>query len=244
MKYLGVKNWNRFQHYGDRRPSWIKTHVEILDNFDFTNLPDNSRSHLMLIWILASKTGNLIPKNPIWVRNKILATSRVNLDLLIQNGFLEELSDSEVEKRRSDFASKSLAKRSKNARLEREEDDQEKDDQDDQEEEREEEKPTTASEPIFLTFKCDGKVKTWDLLESRVQRYEANYKTIDVRDQMRRAWQWLDDNPHKRKTPRGMPNYLTSWLNRAVDWKRDNPSKSKEYGLTYNSKASDESLPF
>ena len=91
--YLRVVNLERFQHYKDRSPPWIKLHAQTLESYEFARLQDASKAHLMLIWLLASRTGNRIPNDPIWVRNKIGAREDVNLDELQLFGFLEPEQD-------------------------------------------------------------------------------------------------------------------------------------------------------
>ena len=89
MTHLRVKNWGRFQQYKDRTPPWIKLHTDLLDNYEFSALPDASKAHLILIWVLASKVDNKIPARPDWIATKIFATEPVDLELLIEAGFLE-----------------------------------------------------------------------------------------------------------------------------------------------------------
>lgn len=38
--FLRVKNFDRFQHYKDRTPPWIKLYNDLLDDYDFSCLPD------------------------------------------------------------------------------------------------------------------------------------------------------------------------------------------------------------
>lgn len=87
-KFLSVKNWSDFQHYKDRTPPWIKLHNSLLDSYEFECLPDASKAHLLCIWMLASRTGNKIPNNAEWIKKKIGASSKVDLDLLIESEFL------------------------------------------------------------------------------------------------------------------------------------------------------------
>jgi len=88
MQYLSVKNWDEFQHYKDRNPPWIKLHNQLLEDFDYACLPDASKSHLIAIWLLASRTNNKIPADKRWVAAKIGANTEVDLKLLIESGFL------------------------------------------------------------------------------------------------------------------------------------------------------------
>jgi hypothetical protein len=52
------KNWRTFQHYGNRRPPWIKLHRELLDDKDFMCLPLASKAIAPLLWLLASESKN------------------------------------------------------------------------------------------------------------------------------------------------------------------------------------------
>ena len=88
MKYLRVKNWDEFQHYKDRSPPWIKLHRDLLTDYDFLLLPDIQKGHLMMLWLLASQMDGRIPYDPQWVAQRIGATSEVDLDALIEPGWL------------------------------------------------------------------------------------------------------------------------------------------------------------
>lgn len=88
MRYLRVKNWSEFQHYRDRLPPWIKLHRALLDDYEFTRLPDESKAHLVLIWLLASHHDGRVPEDPKWIAEKIGAKRRVDLAILLQSGWL------------------------------------------------------------------------------------------------------------------------------------------------------------
>lgn len=88
MRTFSVKNFDRFQHYKDRSPPWIKLYNELLDDYEFGLLPDATKMHLVAIWLLASRSENKIPFDPKWVGNRINATDAVNLQLLADNGFI------------------------------------------------------------------------------------------------------------------------------------------------------------
>ena len=85
---FSVKNFERFQHYKDSSPPWIKFHNSTLDDYDFGRLPDASKWHLAAIWLLASRYENRIPYDAEWIAKRINATSAVDLDLLISSGFI------------------------------------------------------------------------------------------------------------------------------------------------------------
>lgn len=86
---FSVKNFERFQHYKDRSPPWIKLYNELLDDYSFGLLPDASKLHLVAIWLLASRSNNRIPHDPNWIARRISATEKVDLELLRTSGFIE-----------------------------------------------------------------------------------------------------------------------------------------------------------
>ena len=87
--YFRVVNLEKFQHYKDRAPPWIKLYASTLEDYDFGRLQDASKMHLCAIWLLASRTGNKIPWDPDWIAKRINATSKVDLTSLQAAGFIE-----------------------------------------------------------------------------------------------------------------------------------------------------------
>lgn len=112
MRFFSVKNFERFQHYKDRSPPWIKLYNELLDDYAFSALPDASKFHLVAIWLLASRSDNRIPYDPVWVAARINARNRVDLDAMVKAGFLLIIPDAtdDVAERKQD-ASKTLDQR-------------------------------------------------------------------------------------------------------------------------------------
>ena len=74
-----VKNWEKFQHYRDRNPPWIRFYVEVLDDYkadgaenDFHALPDDAKLTMVLIWALASRYGGVLPRvDSAWLAVKL-----------------------------------------------------------------------------------------------------------------------------------------------------------------------------
>jgi len=89
MDYFTIKNWDKFQHYKDRMPPWIKLHRELLNNYEFTRLQDASKLHLMLLWLLASQTDNKLPVDPEWLKNALHIDTSPDLEALFNAGFIE-----------------------------------------------------------------------------------------------------------------------------------------------------------
>lgn len=53
---LKPKNWEKFQHYKDRCPPWIKLHRDLLNDKEFMRLPLASKALAPLLWLLASES--------------------------------------------------------------------------------------------------------------------------------------------------------------------------------------------
>lgn len=60
---LRIKNWQKFQHFKDRTPPWVKLYREILDDPDWHSLDSDAAKVLIGLWLIASedetKTGTL-----------------------------------------------------------------------------------------------------------------------------------------------------------------------------------------
>lgn len=77
---------------------------------------------------------------------------------------------------------------------------------------------TEPAEPPVMTFPTVGTgAKEWHLTAAKLAEYATSFPGLDVQAECRKALQWLRDNPGKRKTAKGMPRFLGSWLGRAND---------------------------
>jgi hypothetical protein len=109
--YLSVRNWDRFQHYKDRRPLWIKFYVELLDDVELRRLPIETRLLWDQLLLLAARLDNAIPNDPeeLWTLTRIAPDAiGKGIDQLIKGRWLRE---TQTPRR----ASKLLAKRTKSA---------------------------------------------------------------------------------------------------------------------------------
>ncbi|OJW21188.1 MAG: hypothetical protein BGO49_24555 [Planctomycetales bacterium 71-10] len=59
MTSYRVKGWERFQHYKDRKPPWIKLQRDLLDDYEFHCLPVASRALAPMLWLLASENEDV-----------------------------------------------------------------------------------------------------------------------------------------------------------------------------------------
>ena len=53
---LRPKGWDKFQHYKDRCPPWIKLHRDLLTSREFMSLPTASKALAPMLWLLASES--------------------------------------------------------------------------------------------------------------------------------------------------------------------------------------------
>ena len=91
------KNWHTFQHYNKRNPPWIKLHRALLDDYDFSQLPVESRALAPMLWLIASeaKDGviNMTPE-ALAFRLHIDYMTLVNgLEPLMNKGFFLDASN-------------------------------------------------------------------------------------------------------------------------------------------------------
>jgi hypothetical protein len=79
----------------------------------------------------------------------------------------------------------------------------------------------TSDDPSVLEFPTVGTgTKTWHLKQSKLTQYQESFPGIDVLGELRKARQWCIDSPKRRKTPGGMPSFLTRWLGKSQNENR------------------------
>lgn len=87
--YYIVKNWEKFQHYKDRNPPWIKLHYELLSSTDWVILNDASRVLAIACMLVASRNNGHVPTNPNYLKRVAYLNRKPNFKPLIDCGFLE-----------------------------------------------------------------------------------------------------------------------------------------------------------
>ena len=91
-----IKNWAEFQQYKDDRPMhWIKLHNSLLEDYNFNKLPELTQLHLLKLWLLASKQGGKLEGDDVWLA-KLLNTKKLNINLLVRDGFLIRTDSYEI----------------------------------------------------------------------------------------------------------------------------------------------------
>lgn len=78
---------------------------------------------------------------------------------------------------------------------------------------------TLSSVDVVVAFPVVGTTKdtakTWGLTTSHLKKLEEIYPGVDVKLESKKSLLWLESNPTRRKTERGMPKFLQSWMERA-----------------------------
>lgn len=59
---IRVKDWNKFQHFKDRKPPWIKLYRDILDDLEWHELDPVAAKALVAIWLIASENDGELPE--------------------------------------------------------------------------------------------------------------------------------------------------------------------------------------
>jgi len=95
MAYITIVNWEKFQHYKDRRPTWVKLLIEIIEEFDadgnqkkYYLMPDNAKTTFLHLLCLRANYNEKIPyPNDKWLKKR-LGLRRITLQPLIDAGFI------------------------------------------------------------------------------------------------------------------------------------------------------------
>jgi hypothetical protein len=93
---LAIRNWEKFQHYHNRRPPWVKLYTNILDEYDdagnlkkFRRLPDTAKLTFLMLLPLASEYGGIVPNDdPRWLSER-LGLKKVEIEPLITSCYVE-----------------------------------------------------------------------------------------------------------------------------------------------------------
>jgi len=89
-QWIVVRNWDRFQHYSDRSPTWIKSYTAQLHDPDYLGLSSHVRAVLEGVRLAyASSNGQLLLNTRSLSAQLALRVMSRDLESLIRAGFIE-----------------------------------------------------------------------------------------------------------------------------------------------------------
>ena len=80
----------------------------------------------------------------------------------------------------------------------------------------------------FISLPLNDKTN-FSISEDEVNKYQELYPNVDVVQELRNMKGWLDANPTKRKTKRGINRFVNGWLQR----KQDSPKQQSNQEITW-----------
>lgn len=83
--WIEVLNWDKFQHYKDRDPPWIKNYLDLLHREEYLALTDVQRTLLHGLWLLYAASNKRLRWD--------IASINAALRLRARKGSLEALAD-------------------------------------------------------------------------------------------------------------------------------------------------------
>ena len=73
-----------------------------------------------------------------------------------------------------------------------------------------------SSAPLVILLPLNDKTE-YPVEKEQTEQWTELYPSVDVIQELRNMRGWLLSNPNKRKTKRGIQNFITSWLSREQD---------------------------
>lgn len=88
-RWIVIEHWERYQHYKDRNPPWIKAYTDLLDNPAYLDLTPNRRALLHGLWLMYARSGRELAENTAMIGSRLgqKVTSR-DLEALNHAGFI------------------------------------------------------------------------------------------------------------------------------------------------------------
>lgn len=228
---IQIKNWDKYQSYKDRRPPWIRFHRTILDDYHFQMMNDSCRALLPMLWLLACENDDPTSGMIEIANEEIAFRLRQKLDKM-------EATINQLEVAgfitRNGIVTESLRNRYETVPPETEVRGQRQSSEVESEADISSDlnpcavpivtPPPPANkkeiEPIhpdYLEFKTNGRTRTWMLTQSFFDQATVAYPGLEILKEIRKAWLWVENNPTKRKTAKGMQAFLTRWFARVND---------------------------
>ena len=75
----------------------------------------------------------------------------------------------------------------------------------------------TSEQNVFISLPLVTGSGSFDVTINYLNSLRQLYPAVDVEQEFRKMYAWLDSNPKNRKTERGIKQFITGWLGRAQD---------------------------
>lgn len=75
----------------------------------------------------------------------------------------------------------------------------------------------SSKQEVFISLPLVTGSGFFDVTYSYLNSLRELYPAIDVEQEFKKMYAWLDSNPRNRKTARGIKRFITGWLSRAQD---------------------------
>lgn len=75
----------------------------------------------------------------------------------------------------------------------------------------------TSAQAVFISLPLVTGSGSFDVTINYLNSLRQLYPAVDVEQEFRKMYGWLDSNPRNRKTARGIKRFITGWLGRAQD---------------------------
>lgn len=86
--YLFIRNFQRFLHYANRKPIWLKVHTLFKQDWSDLGLSDAQRGQLMSLVLTAAEENNRLPTDVAKLRELAHITGELSLSWLIEKGYI------------------------------------------------------------------------------------------------------------------------------------------------------------
>jgi hypothetical protein len=89
MRFLVVERWERFQHYKNRAPLWIKNYTALLHDDTYLSLSGHRRSVLHGLWLVYASSSCQLHFDPKSLSSRLhLRVTSADLKALRKAGFI------------------------------------------------------------------------------------------------------------------------------------------------------------
>ena len=225
-----IKNWNKFQHFSNRKPIWIKLYRDLLENPEWFDLDGDTAKILIGLWLIASENEGFLPDIKTLSFRLRTTQAKAEQALTKLENFLEPVENSDDVNMMSTNGESDI-----NTTSTRHQDDATEKRREEKEERREREREEAGKPSVMpprdsyqpeIIFVCRGRPKSWKLTNAFLTKAKGIYPNIDLITEIKVAKVWTESEDHHRKTSKGMESFLLNWFGRCTPSK---PQARKQF---------------